>query len=132
MLHLFYFNKKFIKPIVLIVVKVFGEEDLQFLEDNTDTIFQVLLENNLAEESDILIFDVNKQYILKNLKWILPSTKSDLEFVKKLEKKPFFIDELVNQTIKNSSCETHIMMMKEENNLRFQIKDCDFNLDFFL
>ena len=42
-LDLYYFNQKITEPIVFFIVKVFSEKEEEFLEKNTDFLFQTLI-----------------------------------------------------------------------------------------
>jgi hypothetical protein len=125
-IELFYFNKKFTTPIIFILAKITSSEEEKLLANYTDTIFGALIDNNLAKNTDILIFSIIKEHKSKLINWILPSTMSNKSFVKNIQNNKDFVNKVVSQTIKNSNCEILIIL---ENN-EIQIKNCDINLGF--
>jgi hypothetical protein len=129
-MELFYYNKNITKPIIFILVKILSNEDEIFLEEHTETIFKILIDNNLATESDILIFNLIKEYKEKIINWILPSTKSNLEIVKKIETNTHLVNNIICQTIINSSCSNLLELNMNTESLKITIKECDINLSF--
>jgi hypothetical protein len=129
-MELFYYNKNITKPIIFILVKILSNEDEIFLEEHTETIFKILIDNNLATESDILIFNLIKEYEEKIINWILPSTKSNLEIVKKIETNTLLVNNIICQTIINSSCSNLLELNMNTESLKITIKECDINLSF--
>jgi hypothetical protein len=129
-MELFYYNKNITKPIIFILVKILSNEDEIFLEEHTETIFKILIDNNLATESDILIFNLIKEYEEKIINWILPSTKSNLEIVKKIETNTHLVNNIICQTIINSSCSNLLELNMNTESLKITIKECDINLSF--
>lgn len=129
-MELFYYNKNITKPIIFILVKIVSNEDEIFLEEHTQTIFKILIDNNLASESDILIFNLIKEYEEKIINWILPSTKSNLEIVKKIETNTALVNNIIYQTIINSSCSNLLELNMNTDSLKITIKECDINLSF--
>jgi len=129
-MELFYYNKNITKPIIFILVKILSNEDEIFLEEHTETIFKILIDNNLATESDILIFNLIKEYEEKIINWILPSTKSNLEIVKKIETNTPLVNNIICHTIINSSCSNLLELNMNTESLKITIKECDINLSF--
>lgn len=129
-MQLFYYNKNITKPIIFILVKILSNEDEIFLEEHTETIFKILIDNNLASESDILIFNLIKEYEEKIINWILPSTKSNLQIVNKIETNTALVNNIIYQTIINSSCSNLLELNMNTDSLKITIKECDINLSF--
>ena len=129
-MQLFYYNKNITKPIIFILVKILSNEDEIFLEEHTETIFKILIDNNLATESDILIFNLIKEYEEKIINWILPSTKSNLQIVNKIETNTALVNNIIYQTIINSSCSNLLELNMNTDSLKITIKECDINLSF--
>jgi hypothetical protein len=130
-IDLYLYNKDFIKPINLILAKINSIEDEQFLENNADYIFNILLENKLAIDTDILVFNIIKEHESKIINWILPTIKSNKEFTDKLEKNRPLLEKIILETIKNFSCETLITVSNlHSNDVEMRVKDCDMNLSF--
>lgn len=130
-IELYLYNKDFIKPIIFILVKINSKEDENFLEHNADYIFNILIENKLANDSDILVFNIIKEHQARIINWILPSTKSNKSIVDNLEKDRPLLEKIIIETIKNSSCETLITInILNSGDSEIRVKDCDMNLSF--
>jgi hypothetical protein len=130
-LQLFYFDKNFTKPIVFFVIKITSNNEEIILEENTQHLFKILLENKLSNNSDILIFNIIKEHKSKIINWILPSKNSNKKLLKQIENNQHLVNEIVSETIKNSNCNTLISLEEEQNNnLKIFIRDCDVNLGF--
>lgn len=130
-LQLFYFDKNFTKPIVFFVIKITSNNEEIILEENTQHLFKILLDNKLSNNSDILIFNIIKEHKSKIINWILPSKNSNKKLLKQIENNQQLVNEIVSETIKNSNCNTLISLEEEQNNnLKIFIRDCDVNLGF--
>ena len=126
-LDLYYFNLREIKPIIFIITRISSEEDEQLLQDNTSILFETLIENKFAEETNILIFNLIKEHQGKIINWILPSKKSNKQILEKIENNKDIINNIITTTLKKSNCNTIISMSKDE----LKIKDCDLDLAMF-
>ena len=130
-IDLFYYNKKFTKPFVFLITKISNAKDEIILQENTENIFKILIDNNFSSESDILIFNIIKEHESKIINWILPSIKSNEILVKKIENNRELVNTIVTETIKNSTCETIISLSNEnKDSLNIHIRDCNINLGF--
>lgn len=123
-LDLYYFNQKITEPIVFFIVKVFSEIDEQFLENNTDFLFQTLIENKYASSDSIVIFNVVKEYSNKIINWILPSKTSNLKILQQIEKDNNIINSIITKTLNKYKCITQLVFSKNE----LKIKSCKINL----
>jgi hypothetical protein len=126
-IDLYYFNLKEIKPIIFIITRISNILDENILEENSNFLFNSLIENKFAEESDILIFNLIKEHQGKIINWILPSKKSNKNILDKIENNKDLINGIITTTLKNSNCKTIISLSKEE----LKIKDCDIDLALF-
>jgi hypothetical protein len=126
-IDLYYFNLKEIKPIIFIITRISNILDESILEENSNFLFNSLIENNFAEESDILIFNLIKEHQGKIINWILPSKKSNKNILDKIENNKDLINGIITTTLKNSNCKTIISLSKDE----LKIKDCDIDLGMF-
>ena len=126
-LDLYYFNLKEIKPIIFIITRISNILDENILEENSNFLFNSLIENKFAEETDILIFNLIKEHQGKIINWILPSKKSNKNVVDKIENNKDLINGIITTTLKNSNCKTLISLSKNE----LKIKDCDIDLAMF-
>lgn len=125
-LNLYYFNNKFIKPLVFFIVKVFNKKEEEFLEENTNFLFNVLIENGYAESSDIVIFNIIKAYNNKIINWILPSKNSDQKILKQIESNHNIINKIIAETLKNTNCKTLVDFSENE----LKILNSNINLSF--
>lgn len=123
-LDLYYFNQKITEPIVFFIVKVFSEKDEQFLEKNTDFLFQTLIENKYASSDSIVIFNVVKEYSNKIINWILPSKTSNLKILQQIEKDNNIINSIITKTLNEYKCETQLVFSENE----LKIQSCKINL----
>ena len=74
------------KPLLWSVeTKINSEQQEKYLEENSDLIFHVLIEQKFAKESDIMVFNIIKEHKNKIINWILPSKKSDLKMLSQIE-----------------------------------------------
>lgn len=85
-MKLYYFNPSQFKPILIIVAKLDNEESMEKLEAYTTEIFQILMDEKEADETNILVFSVIKIINKSTINLILPSTQSNVNLVNKLEK----------------------------------------------
>lgn len=123
-LDLYYFNQKITEPIVFFIVKVFSEKEEEFLEKNTDFLFQTLIENEYASFDSIVIFNVVKEYSNKIINWILPSKTSNLKILQQIEKDNNIINSIITKTLNKYKCITQLVFSKNE----LKIKSCKINL----
>lgn len=126
-LDLYYFNLREIKPIIFIITRINSEEEEKLLEDNSSILFETLIENKFAEDSNILIFNLIKEHQGKIINWILPSKKSNKNILEKIENNKDIINNIITTTLKKSNCNTIISISKDE----LKIKDCDIDLEMF-
>ena len=126
-LDLYYFNLKEIKPIIFIITRISNILDENILEENSNFLFNSLIENKFAEETDILIFNLIKEHQGKIINWILPSKKSNKNILDKIENNKDLINGIITTTLKNSNCKTIISLSSNE----LKIKDCDIDLAMF-
>jgi hypothetical protein len=130
-LDLFYFNKNYTKPIVFITTKITNNNEEIILDENSENLFRILIENNLSEDSDILIFNVIKEHKGKIINWILPSVKSNKKLVKQIENNTNLVNKIISETMKNSFCNTVISLKEQkENKIDIYIRDCNVSLGF--
>jgi hypothetical protein len=129
-IDLFYYNKKFTKPFIFFITKISNEKEELMLQENTENIFKILIDNNLSSDSDILIFNIIKEHESKIINWILPSIKSDKQILKKIENNRELVNTIIVETIKNSTCETSISLTDDKDDLNIHVRDCNMNLGF--
>jgi hypothetical protein len=125
-LNLFYFNHKIISPIVFLIIEINNDKQEQFIENHTHYLFKILIDNKLADSSNILIFSVIKKHSEKMINWILPSKECNNKILKQIEKDANLINIIINKIIKNSNCETLLIFSDNE----LKIQDCNINLNY--
>ena len=128
-MQLFYYNNKFIKPIIFIIIKITSNDEEFLLKENTETIFKILIDNNFATDSDILIFNLIKEHEEKIINWILPCTKSNIDIVNTIENDNI-INTIIYQTIINYPCQNILELNMDDDILNIHIKNCNLNLGF--
>jgi hypothetical protein len=130
-LDLFYFNKNYTKPIVFITTKITNNNEEIILDENSENLFRILIENKLSNDSDILIFNIIKEHKAKIINWILPSVKSNKKLVKQIENNTDLVNKIISETMKNSFCNTVISLEEQkENQIDIHIRDCNVSLGF--
>jgi len=111
-MKLYYFNPSQFKPILIIVAKLDNEESMEKLEAYTTEIFQILMDEKEADETNILVFSVIKDHDKSTINLILPSTQSNVNLVNKLEKDTQLVNKIIVQTL-----------MKNDTSLYFDLRD---------
>jgi hypothetical protein len=130
-IDLFYYNKKFTKPFIFFITKIVNANEELLLQENTENIFKILIDNNLTSDSNILIFNIIKEHESKIINWILPSIKSNQQIVKKIENNKELVNKIVTETIKNSNCDTIISLsINKDKSINIHVRDCNINLGF--
>jgi len=126
-LDLYYFNLREIKPIIFVITRINDEKQEKMLDENSSYLFETLINNNFADETDILIFNLIKEHQGKIINWILPSKKSNKQILEKIENNKDIINNIITTTLSKSNCNTIISISKNE----LKIKDCDLDLQMF-
>lgn len=127
-LDLYYFNYEITLPIVFFIVKIQNEQEEKLLEKNTNFLFKTLIEQNKAPSNSIVIFNILKQYSNKIINWILPSTTTNLKFLKQIEKDNVLINSIIVEIIKNYNCKKLFTLSSDE----LKIESCDINLNYLI
>jgi hypothetical protein len=127
-LDLYYFNYEITLPIVFFIIKIQNDKEEQFLEKNTNLLFKTLIEQNYAPSDSIVIFNILKQHSNKIINWILPSTTTNLKFLKQIENDNHLINSIIVEIIKNNNCEKLFVFSSDE----LTIKSIDINLNYLI
>jgi hypothetical protein len=125
MLNLYYFNHDIINPIILIICTLYNDEDITLLEDNTEFIFNSLIEAKIAQDDNILMFHIIKEHTNNTINLLLPSINCNMKVLEELENNDNLQEMIINETISNINCMTLLTLDNEE----LKIKDCDINLN---
>jgi len=113
-MKLFYYKPKLFNPILLLVTKISNKNEMEKLEAWTNELFQILIEHGNANEENILIFSVIKDYDKSTENLILPSTKSSLKLAERCYKEIKFVNNLVVETLQKTDTEFYIELLSEE------------------
>ena len=128
MLNLYYFNHDIIEPIILIICTLYNDEDIILLEENTEFIFNSLIEAKIAQSDNILIFHIIKEHTNNTINLLLPSINCNMKILEELENNDNLQDMIINETVNNTNCMTLLTLDNEE----LKIKDCDVNMTSLL
>lgn len=113
-MKLFYYKPKLFNPILLLVTKISNKNEMEKLEAWTNELFQILIEHGNANEENILIFSVIKDYDKSTENLILPSTKSSLKLTERCYKETKFVNNLVVETLQKTDTEFYIELLPEK------------------
>ena len=127
-LDLYYFNYEITSPIVFFIIQIQNEKEEKFLEENTNFLFKTLIEHNLAPSNSIVIFNILKQHLNKIINWILPSTTTNLKFLKQIENDNHLINSIIVEIIKNYNCKKRFVFSSDE----LKIVSSDINLNHLI
>ena len=95
-LNLFYFNHKISSPIIFFIIEVNNDKEEKFIENHTNYLFKILIDNKLADSNSILIFSIIKKHTGKMINWILPSKESNGKILRQIEKDTNLINLIIN------------------------------------
>lgn len=105
---LFFFKPIIFNPIIFIVSKLSNSDENIKLEGLTHEIFQILIDQNVANEENILIFSIIQDYEKTTQNLILPSTKSNKNITNKCVLDKNFVNSLITQTLIKSDCNFYL------------------------
>jgi len=112
-MKLYYFNPKQFKPILIIVAKLDNEESMEKLEAYTNEIFQILIDEQEADETNIIVFSVIKDHEKSTINLILPSIKSNMNLVTKLEDDTQLVNKIIVQTLMKSNTKLYFELRED-------------------
>jgi hypothetical protein len=127
-LDLYYFNYEITLPIVFFIIKIQNDKEEKFIEKNTNFLFKTLIEQNYAPSDSIVIFNILKQHSKKIINWILPSTTTNLKFLKQIENDNHLINSIIVEIIKNYNCKKLFVFSSDE----LTIESIDINLNYLI
>lgn len=113
-MKLFYYRPKQFNPILFLITKIANKDEMEKLEIWTNELFQILIDHGNANEENILIFSVIKDYDKLTENLILPSTKSNIKLTERCHKNTKFVNNLVVETLKNSDTEFYIELLSDK------------------
>lgn len=104
-MKLFFFKPDKYYPLLFIITKLSNEEEYNKLLELTSDIFHALLDNEEADDSNIIIFSIIKDYNKTTINLILPSVKSNKTLVEKCHSNTQFLNLLVIEVLNNKDTE---------------------------
>ena len=104
-MKLFFFKPNFFSPLLIIISKISSNDEYEKIEAMTNEIFHILMENNDANENNILIFSFIKDYNKSTLNLILPSTKSPKILTNRCHIDTKFMNSVIIETLNNTNTE---------------------------
>jgi hypothetical protein len=113
-MKLYYFKPSQFKPILIIVAKLDSEESMGKLEAYTHEIFQILMDEKEADETNIIVFSVIKDHEKSTINLILPSIKSNMNLVTKLENDTQLVNKIIVQTLMKSNTELYFELKENK------------------
>jgi hypothetical protein len=113
-MKLFIFKPEDFSPLIFVVTKLESQESVNRLENMTDEIFQILVEQGEANNTNILIFSIIKDHMKSTINMILPAINSNKKMVDKCHKNTQFVNAMIVQILQNYFCEFYFNIDMEE------------------
>lgn len=110
-MQLYLFNNK---PFCILIVRVTDEEEYSYIQDNFDSIHEILYTDNMITDTDILVFSLIKEYNKKIENFI----QSDVDFDNNI------IIDVLEHTNCNVMYECYTDIIKK--------KECNLNMGFLI
>ena len=100
-MRLFVYRPLEFSPLIFIISKINDNEMLEKFEASTNDVFQILIDEKFATDTNILIFSAIKDYDKTTQNYVLPSTKSNNNITEKCYNNTKFLNVLIKQTLIN-------------------------------
>jgi hypothetical protein len=113
-MKLFYYKPKQFNPLLFLIIKISEKCEMEKLEARVNELFQILIEHGNANQENILIFSIIKDYDKSTENLILPSTKSSPKLTERCHKETKFVNNLVVETLRNSDTDFYIELLPEK------------------
>jgi hypothetical protein len=110
-MKLFFLKPKKYNPIVFIVAKISDPEMMEKIEALSHEIFHILMDEKVADETNILIFSIIKDYDKATINMILPSTESNTILVERCHENAHFVNTLIVDTLINVNTELFLEIL---------------------
>ena len=107
-MKLFFYKPKSFSPIILLVVKVSSNDEYERVELLAHELFQILMDQKEANEENILILSIIKDYEKATVNLIVPSVKSNEKLVTRCISNTNFVNAIVIETLNKSDTEFYI------------------------
>ena len=113
-MKLFYYRPKQFSPLLFLITKISYENELEKLEAWANEIFQILIDEKEANEKNILVFSVIKDYDKKTINLIKPSTKSSPKLANRCFEDTKFVNSVIVETIKKWDSDFHLELLPDK------------------
>ncbi len=121
-MQLYLFNNIKIKPYVILIIRVLDEEEYVYIQNNFENIFEILLEDDVIDNDDLLVFSLIKEYNKKIENFIKHYNKTN----------EHMIDNFNNQIICTILEKTNCNIMYECFSNTLKKKFCNINMGFLI
>jgi len=121
-MQLYLFNNINIKPYVILIVRVLDEDEYTYIQENMINIGQILIEDDIADEDDLLIFSLIKEYSKKIENFIQPFSPNSENNIDS------FNNNIIINILKNFNCN----IVYECTNVTLKKSFCNLNMDFLI
>jgi hypothetical protein len=113
-MKLFFYKSDKFNPLLFIITKISNKEEMIKLEALSHEIFQILIDQNYANNKNIIIFSVIKDYDKTTENLILPSIKSNINLIDKCHKETRLINNLIIEILVKSETEFYIEILSDK------------------
>ena len=98
-MNLYFYKPKQFSPLIFIICKLSNGEEYEKLEAFGEEVFQILMDMNEANETNILIFGIIKDYEKSTINHIMPSTKSSITLTNRCHNDTKFLNSVIIETL---------------------------------
>lgn len=113
-MKLFYYKSEEFEPIIFLIIKISNKKQTNEIESYANILFQVLIDHGNANEQNILIFSLIKDYDKSTENFILPSVKSNQTLLDRCSNEIEFVNRLIINTLINTDTEFYIELLSKK------------------
>ncbi len=121
-MQLYLFNNKKIKPYVILIVRVVDEEEYNYIKNNFTNIFDILINDDIIEMTDLLVFSLIKEYNKKIENFIQPLSNINEDKIDN------FNNNIIIDVLTNTNC--NIVYECYSNTIKKKL--CSINMEFLV
>jgi hypothetical protein len=121
-MQLYLFNNKNIKPYVILIVRVTDEDEYIYIQNNFTNIFDILINDDVVDNTDLLVFSLIKEYNKKIENFIQPFKNLNQDDI------DLFNNDIIIEVLKNANC--NIVYECYSNTLKKKL--CNMNMEFLI
>ena len=119
-MQLYLFDTNDCKPYIIFIVRVLDENELNYIKNNMTSIFELLIEDNMATNDDLLVFSLIKEYNKKIENIIVPFSD------KNYNKADDFNNNIIIKILRTNNCNFYY----DCNDDILLKKKCNYNMEF--